>query len=129
MVKGVSGMKRLWQDYDGAIAALAEDKREKLTRGEATELLGISTGVFGREIRMNSMFIAKCEPEITSTATYYKREALIAHFERLRDEVEPAKLIVDRHVMSDVDFEKCYGKKKEVVFAPGTYLCLGGWNE
>ena len=30
-------MKRLWQDYDGAIAALAEDKREKLACGEAME--------------------------------------------------------------------------------------------
>lgn len=122
-------MRKLWQDYDGAIAILAKDKRDKLTRNEATELLGVSTGVFGREVRMNSMFIARYEPEITSIATYYDRRELIAHFERLRDEREPAKLIYDRHIMTDAEFEERYGKSKADVFAPGTYLCVGGWNE
>lgn len=121
-------MRRLWRDYEGAIKALKSDKREKLTRNEATELLEISTGVFAREVRCNSMFIAKYNPEITSTATYYNRKDLIKHFERLRDEEELGLLIYHRYALSDKEFEKVYENPKKEVFAPGTYLIVGGEN-
>lgn len=121
-------MRRLWKDYEDAIQRLNESAKDKFTRNEATELLGISSGVFAREIRCNSMFIAMCEPEITSTATYYSRKDLIAHFERLRDEAEPALLIYRRHTLSDEEFESIYHKTKDRVFEVGTNLTVGGEN-
>ena len=121
-------MRKIWKDYDSAIEKLKQCKKEKLTRNEATAVMGISSGAFAREVRCNSMFIALCEPEITSVATFYKRDDLIEHFERLKNEAEPALLIYRRHALSDQEFERIYHKPKSLVFESGTNLTVGGEN-
>lgn len=74
----------------------------------------------------NSMYIAVREPEIESTATCYSRKDLIAHFERLRDEMEPALLIYRRYTRSGEGFESTYHKTIGCVFEVGTNLTVGG---
>lgn len=120
-------MLEAWNEYEQAIESLEADPREELTRGEATELMGMSTGAFAREVKDNQMFIAMCEPRLTGRASYYKKQDLIDHMRRLQKGEEPALLLYNRTALSDKDFKKKYGKTKEQVFRKGSYLVVGGY--
>lgn len=126
-------MKQLWQDYEGALRGLEEytrgNPKDELTRAEATEAMRMSNNVFAREVKNNSMFLALYTPRITSRGTYYKVHDLREHLERLNSRPQDvAELLYYRFCKPD-EFGKRYpGKTIEEVFAPGTYLVLGGEN-
>ena len=122
-------MLEAWNEYEQAIESLEADPREELTRGEATELMGMSTGAFAREVKVDcpQLFFARWEPRLTGRASYYKKQDLIDHMRRLQKGEEPALLLYNRTALSDKDFKKKYGKTKEQVFRKGSYLVVGGY--
>lgn len=120
-------MLEAWSDYKGAIENLKADPREELSRGEATELMNMSTGAFAREVKNNQMFLAMYEPRLTGRASYYRRKDLIDHMKRLDKGEEPALLLYNRTALSNKEFKEKYGKSKEQVFQKGSYLVVGGY--
>ncbi len=117
-------MRAIWDDYEGAIERLKKDKRDRLTREQVTtDIMRTSTGVFAREVKGNPLYLLHYKPDPTGKATYYNREDLIKHFERMRDKVEPAELIWDYYkLVEDEDFHKKHGKHRADVFPEGCYL-------
>lgn len=105
------------------------DAGAEYTRRGASEALGLSSDTFARLVRWNSMFIAKGASRKIGRAIVYNGYDLLAHFRRLQDHREGARLLLDYHDLSDAAFAKKYGgKQKTEVFAPGTYLYEnGGW--
>ena len=119
-------MHKPWKDYAGAVERLKAVTEEEptLTRNRAQEVIGIAPSVFGKQVISNCMWIAKNRTDLKR----YQTRDLIRHFERMRDRVEPARLLYDRYALSDEAFEERYVAPKMVVFAKGTNLSVGGEN-
>lgn len=120
-------MRKRWNDPAGAAERLraVEDERPKLMRIEAQEITGMSAAVFGREVIANPMWIARNTEEVLpSGVRYFQTADLTRHFERMRDKRECARLLYDYYYLSDQAFLDEYGKPKDVVFGPGTFMAV-----
>lgn len=118
-------MTKIWGDFDSALAAL--DPNEKYMRVEATEKMGMSSGVFATVVKNNVLFRAYYRPEEKGErVTLYRGSELIAHLERLRDPWNTVRLLA-AYRWGEWD----YPNSTEYVFREGAYVepIGGSWPD
>lgn len=94
-----------------------------ITRMKAEDIMGLSSGVFGREFKGNSLFLAYCK-QTSGARALYAIDDLIDHLLRLQDPAEIARLYCYRD-MDDCpeSFSAYYSDKdKESIFKEGTSM-------
>ncbi len=102
---------------------------EKLyTRQQAIDEFEVAGSIFDRYIRLNSIWIAHGKPVMAGRMVLYPGEELIKQFHRLEDPTIALHLFELFYHASEESILSELGKKKEEVFADGTYLELGGWK-
>ena len=104
------------------------DPEKLYTRQQAIEELEIAGSIFDRCVRLNSLWIAYGKPVAAGRMILYPGIELNKQFHRLEDPMITLRLFELYYNKTDAEILKKLGKRREEVFADGTYLELGGWK-